>query len=158
VVAALMDAGLLPVLNNRRPVWDFARSLVILAKTEKIDVRVLAEFAFRVQPEPQSLPRVRQQELNHLLNRSPQLLKMIQMEANRREISLFSWVRQSIEDNLTSLGRQLADLERQIDDFFHQSPLWVEQETLLRTVPGGRTPNGAEPSGLAAGVGRLESS
>ena len=45
-------------------------------------------------------------------------------------------MRQSIDHNLDSLRRQLADLEREIDDFFHQSPLWVQQDTLLRTVPG----------------------
>jgi len=136
VVAALVAAGLTPVLINPRQVRDFARSLGILAKTDKIDARVLAEFAFRVQPEPRPLPAAQQQELNHLLSRRRQLLEMIQMESNRRELSPFRRVRQSIDENLDSLRRQLADLERQIDDFFHQSPLWVQQDTLLRTVPG----------------------
>jgi transposase len=136
VVAALVAASLAPVLINPRQVRDFARSLGILAKTDKIDARVLAEFAFRLQPEPRPLPAAQQQELNHLLSRRRQLLEMIQMEENRREISPFPRVRQSLEENLASLRRQLADLEREIDDFFHQSPLWVQQETLLRTVPG----------------------
>jgi transposase len=136
VVAALLAAGLTPVLINPRQVRDFARSLGILAKTDKIDAKVLAEFAFRVQPEPRPLPAAQQQELNHLLSRRRQLLEMIQMESNRREVSPFPRVRQSIDHNLDSLRRQLADLEREIDDFFHQSPLWVQQDTLLRTVPG----------------------
>jgi len=136
VVAALVAAGLAPVLINPRQVRDFARSLGILAKTDKIDAKVLAEFAFRVQPEPRPLPAAQQQELNHLLSRRSQLLEMIQMEFNRREISPFPRVRQSIDHNLDSLRRQMADLEREIDDFFHQSPLWVQQDTLLRTVPG----------------------
>jgi transposase len=136
VVAALVAAGLTPVLINPRQVRDFARSLGILAKTDKIDAKVLAEFAFRVQPEPRPLPAAQQQELNHLLSRRRQLLEMIQMECNRREVSPFPRVRQSIDHNLDSLRRQLADLEREIDDFFHQSPLWVQQDTLLRTVPG----------------------
>jgi transposase len=136
VVAALLAAGLTPVLINPRQVRDFARSLGILAKTDKIDAKVLAEFAFRVQPEPRPLPAAQQQELNHLLSRRRQLLEMIQMEHNRREVSPFPRVRQSIDHNLDSLRRQLADLERQIDDFFHQSPLWVQQDSLLRTVPG----------------------
>jgi len=136
VVAALVSGGLTPVLINPRQVRDFARSLGILAKTDKIDAKVLAEFAFRLQPEPRPLPAAQQQELNHLLSRRRQLLEMIQMECNRREVSPFSRVRQSIDHNLDSLRRQLADLEREIDDFFNQSPLWVQQDTLLRTVPG----------------------
>jgi hypothetical protein len=55
------------------------------------------------------------------------------MEYNRREVSPFLRVRQSIDHNLNSLRRQLADLEREIEDFFNQSPLWVQQDTLLRT-------------------------
>jgi transposase len=68
-VAALVAAGLTPVLINPRLVRDFARSLGILAKTDKIDAKVLAEFAFRVQPEPRPLPAAQQQELNHLMSR-----------------------------------------------------------------------------------------
>jgi len=105
VVSALVAAGLAPVLINPRQVRDFARSLDILAKTDKIDVKVLAEFAFRVQPEPRPLPAAQQQELNHLLSRRRQLLEMIQMECNRREISPFPRVRQSIDHNLDSLRR-----------------------------------------------------
>lgn len=136
VVAALVAAGLTPVLINPRQVRDFARALGILAKTDQIDAKVLAEFAFRVHPEPRPLPAAQQQELNHLMSRRRQLLEMIQMECNRREVSPFPRVRLSIDHNLDSLRRQLADLEREIDDFFHQSPLWVQQDTLLRTVPG----------------------
>jgi len=136
VVAALVAANLTPVLINPRQVRDFARSLGILAKTDKIDAKVLAEFAFRVQPEPRPLPTAQQQELNHLLSRRRQLLEMMQMESNRREVSPFLRVRQSIDHNLDSLRRQLTDLEREIDDFFNKSPLWVQQDALLRTVPG----------------------
>ncbi len=89
VAAALVAASLTPVLINPRQVRDFARSLGIMAKTDKIDAKVLAEFAFRLQPEPRPLPAAQQQELNHLLSRRRQLLEMIQMESNRREISPF---------------------------------------------------------------------
>ena len=106
------------MLINPRQGRDFARSLGILAKTDKIDAKVLAEFVFRVQSEPRPLPAAQQQELNLLLSRGRQLLDTIQMESNRRELSPFPRVRQSINENLDFLRRQLADLEWQIDDFF----------------------------------------
>jgi len=121
---------------NPRQVRDFACSLGILAKTDKLDARVLAEFAFRLQPQPGPLTTRQQQELNHLLSRRRQLLQMIQMENNCREISPFARVRQSIATNLDSWRRQWADLEREIDDFVRSSPLWVQQETFLRSTPG----------------------
>jgi transposase len=136
VVAALREASLAACFINPRQVRDFARSLGILAKTDAIDALVLARFAERLRPEPRPLPDAAQQELKQLLTRRRQLLDMILMEQNRLEFSPSSRVRQSIQAVVHSLSRQLQDLERQIDDFFRQHPLWVEQDQLLQSVPG----------------------
>ena len=136
VVAALRDASLPACFINPRQVRDFARSLGILAKTDAIDALVLARFAEKLRPEPRPLPDASQQELKQLLTRRRQLLDMILMEQNRLEVSPFSRVRQSIQEVVRSLTRQLQDLEREIDDFFRQHPLWVEKDQILRSVPG----------------------
>jgi transposase len=54
VLAALREAELPARFINPRQVRDFARSLGILAKTDKIDARVLALFAEKIRPEPRS--------------------------------------------------------------------------------------------------------
>ena len=56
VVAALAAAGL-PVVVNPRQVRDFARAHCILAKTDALDVRVLARFAAEVRPQPSTASR-----------------------------------------------------------------------------------------------------
>jgi transposase len=135
-VAALREAGLPACFINPRQVRDFARSLGILAKTDRIDARVLAQFAEKLRPEPRPLPDAQQQELKHLMVRRRQLLEMIQMEQNRLQISHFPRVKQSIQAALQALKEQLRQLDRDIDDFFRRYPVWLDQNQLLRSVPG----------------------
>ncbi len=49
--AALAEAGIPVVVANPRQVRDFARATGQLAKTDRIDARVLALFGERVRPE-----------------------------------------------------------------------------------------------------------
>ena len=136
VVAALREANLPACCINPRQVRDFARSLGILAKTDRIDARVLALFAEKLRPEPRPLPEEQQQELKHLMARRRQLLEMILMEQNRLQISPFLRVQQSIQSALQALKEQLQQLDRDIDDFFRRYPVWLDQDQLLRSVPG----------------------
>lgn len=136
IVAALREAGLPACFINPRQVRDFARSLGILAKTDRIDARVLAQFAEKLRPEPRPLPDAQHQELKHLMARRRQLLEMIQMEQNRLQISPFPRVKQSILAALQALKEQLRQLEQDIDDFFQRHPVWLDQDQLLRSVPG----------------------
>lgn len=50
LVRELSAAGLSVALVNPRQVWDYARALGKLAKTDRIDAVVLAQFAQTVQP------------------------------------------------------------------------------------------------------------
>jgi hypothetical protein len=61
---------------------------------------------------------------------------MIQMEKNRLEQAPFPRIRESLQKNIESLQEQLAALNREINDFLNQNPLWVEQKKLVTQVPG----------------------
>ena len=50
LLQALRAAGLPAALINPRQVRDFAKALGLLAKTDRLDARVLAHFAAAVQP------------------------------------------------------------------------------------------------------------
>jgi transposase len=136
VVAALREAEISACCINPRQVRDFARSLGILAKTDRIDARVLAHFAEKIRPEPRPWPEAQQQELKHLMARRRQLLEMILMEQNRLQISPFPRVQQSIQAALRALKEQLRQLDQDIDDFFRRYPVWLDQDQLLQSVPG----------------------
>lgn len=136
LVAALREAALPTCFINPKLIRNFARSAGIAAKTDRLDAHVLALYAHRMRPQPRPLPDEQQQELKHLRTRRQQLVKMIRMEKNRLGQAPFASIQHSLKKNIASLQEQLAALEREVDDFFNQHPLWVEQKKLVTQVPG----------------------
>ena len=49
---ALYQAGLPAAIVNPRRIRDFGRSMGILAKTDKLDAKVMAYFAAKIEPAP----------------------------------------------------------------------------------------------------------
>src|SRR5438105_8446011 len=84
VAAALAAAGVPVAIVNPRQVRHFGRATGILAKTDRLDARVLARFAAVVQPEPRPLPDAAQVELTELVQRRRQVIDMIAAEKLRR--------------------------------------------------------------------------
>ena len=132
LLAALREADLPACFINPKLVRSFARGAGIAAKTDRLDAQVLA----RMRPQPRTLPTQQQQELKLLLTRRRQLLEMIQMENNRLDPTPLPRIAQSIRQTIQSLEAQLAVLNREIDDFFQQHPLWVQLEQTLTSVLG----------------------
>src|SRR4026208_99281 len=70
--AMLAAAGLALSVVNPRQVRDFAKSTGILAKTDRLDARVLAHFGAAIKPEPRALPAAQPPLLAELmLGRGP---------------------------------------------------------------------------------------
>ncbi len=74
VTTALAAVGLPVVVINPRQDRDSARAIGQLAKTDRIDARVLAFFAERVRPELRSLASEEARLLDALLTRRRQIL------------------------------------------------------------------------------------
>ena len=135
ITAALSIGGIPVAVVNPRQVRDFARSLGKLAKTDRLDAQVLAHFGAATQPEPRPLPDAQAQELQALVARRRQVLQMHAAELQRRQRAL-PVVHQRIDRVLAVLEQELQDLDTDLHDRLQQSPLWREQEDLLRGVPG----------------------
>src|SRR6266581_2731063 len=80
VTGALAAAALPVAVVNPRQVRDFARSTGLLAKTDRLDAQLLAQFAEVVRPAPRPLPDAQAQELTALLQRRRQLVEMLTAE------------------------------------------------------------------------------
>jgi len=135
VTAALAAAGLAVAVVNPRQVRDFARATGQLAKTDALDARILALFAQRMEPAVRPLPEPTAQELAALLARRRQLLEMRTAERNRRP-ALAPRLRTRLDEHLTWLSQQIADLDRELDQTLRESPVWQAKEARLRTIPG----------------------
>jgi len=135
MVTALAVAGLPVVVINPRQVRDFGKATGKLAKTDVLDAKVLAHFAEAVRPVPRSLPDTETQALTALVTRRNQVISMLVAEKNRLCTSQPP-VRQRIQTHVAWLEQELDEIDRDLKETLHKSPVWREKENLLRTVPG----------------------
>lgn len=135
VAAALAAAGLAVAVVNPRQVREFARATGRLAKTDRLDARVLAHFAAAVRPEPRPLPDAAARELGALVARRRQVLEMLVAERHRRRTAGGA-VGERIQAHIGWLEGELDAVDGALGDAVRASPAWRAAEDLLRGVPG----------------------
>jgi transposase len=132
---ALASAELPVVVVNPRQVRDFAKATGQLAKTDGIDAVVLARFAEAVRPALRPLPDEVTLELRALIARRRQITEMIVAERNRLS-GVSKAIRKRIDAHIRWLEAELERADNDLDQSIRQSPVWRENEDLLRSVPG----------------------
>lgn len=135
-LAAALQASRLPaVIVNPRQVRDFARATGVLAKTDRIDARLLALFGLQVKPEVKLLPDQKAREMGNLLVRRRQLVEMLTAEHNRL-LQADDGVRPGIEIHIKWLEEAISTINDDLDRQIRSSPSWCEKDNLLQSVPG----------------------
>ena len=135
LITELFAGGLPFALVHPGRVRDFARSIGLLAKTDKLDARLLAHFGEAIQPPISRLPGEAEQYLNALMLRRRQLLDMLVDEKNHLASTRLS-LRPKVEAHIAWLESELADLNQQIEDQIHKVPHFKEKEAILRSAKG----------------------
>ena len=136
VAAAVAGREIAVAVVNPRQVRDFAKATGVLAKTDRIDARVLARFAEAVRPEPRPLPTAEAKELEEFLGRRRQIVDMLTMEKNRLSIASTERMKKSLKKHIAWLEEALRRANDDIDTAVRNSPAWREQEDLLRSFKG----------------------
>jgi len=139
LACALQAAGLPVAVVNPRQARDFAKSMGRLAKTDRIDARMLAEFASVLvrRDDLASLIRpvadAQQQALAAMVTRRRQLVTMMLSERQRLQLAI-AVVRPSIEAMIEAIRKQLDDVEAQMVS--HVQAHYAELDKLLRSASG----------------------
>lgn len=133
-VSELAAAGLAVVVVNPAQVRHYAKARGKWAKTDPIDARLIAEFARDLQPELRPLPDAETQALAALCQRRNQLLEMEQMEKSRLQRAPRA-NQKSIKAMLRFLGRQVEQVESEIQRSIRNSPVWQAKRELLESMP-----------------------
>lgn len=136
VVADLLGAGFHVAVVNPKRVRDFARALGLVAKTDRLDARVLALFAEKVQPAPAQKTPEKQAEIQQLVARRRQLIDLRTMESNRLEVTPSKAARKSIQAVLKLLERQIESIEAAIQTLVESDDDWRQKSQLVQSVPG----------------------
>ena len=135
-LAAALAAASLPVaVVNPRQVRDFAKSTGQLAKTDRLDARVLAHFGEAVRPPIRPLQDGETRILSAVLARRRQVSSIITAEKNRLSRAI-SKVSPRIQQHISWLEQELTDLDGDLRRTVRNSPVWRERDQLLRSVPG----------------------
>lgn len=139
VACALQAAGFAVAVVNPRQARDFAKAMGLLAKTDRVDARMLAQFADVLARHPQRerylkpLADEALQALGALVTRRRQGLDMLTAERNRLRMS-HATARKSIKDVIELLKRQLDTLNRQLARHVNAHNADIAQ--LLRSAKG----------------------
>jgi transposase len=123
------------VVVNARQIRDFAKAIGRLAKTDRIDAEVIAQFAEAVRPPLRQLKDEQTQRLHALNTRRRQLVAMLRSEQNRLS-SAPKWTQKEIQTHLKWLKKALEKMDKEISDLIKGSPIWREKEAILRSFKG----------------------
>ena len=134
IVVALHEAGLPVVVINPRQARDYAHALGVLAKTDRIDARVLARFAHDVQPPIRDFPDENARKLDAMISRRRQLLGLRTAELNRRHQASLPEIQHSIDSVIDVLDRQIAEIDSQLASAIEASETWRMKDQLLQSV------------------------
>lgn len=132
---ALQEAGVPVLVVNPRQARDFAKSQGILAKTDRVDARVLAHFAATTTLTARPLPTGPLRELAALVTRRTQLGEQLGAERNRRAQAT-GRIAASIAAVLTVLVAEQRAISAAITQLITTTPTLAAQATRLESVPG----------------------
>jgi len=132
----LQTAELPVMVVNPRRVREYARSQGRLAKTDRIDAQVIAEFAQSPRGQPRELPKVEARQRMALLTRKRQLVEMHVAESNRLEHAGDRLVVQSLRRSLRDLEKQIARFDREIAASIAADPQLQRKLEILDSTPG----------------------
>jgi len=136
VVMELVNAGHLVSVVNPRQVRDFAKSLGIFAKTDKIDARVIARFGELVRPRTVAQTHEKQDELDQLTTRRRQLVAARTAEINRQSMTTSKVVCESVQQHVDHLKKDISRIDAEITRLVKSDDEWNGKAKLLQSTPG----------------------
>ena len=135
-IAAALSSEKLPVsIVNARQIRDYAKATGKLAKTDRIDALIMAEFAERIKPSLRPLKSEETEEFKAIINRQRQLKDMITAELNRKTMAPKP-LKANIQAHIDWMKKELNDLDKDLKQRIETSPVWKVKDNLLQSIPG----------------------
>jgi len=135
IVSELVGRGQAVALVNPTRVCAFARAEGILAKTDKIDARVIARFGATMKPQARARRAEAQVELNEMVTRRRQLVLILTAEKNRLQTASPA-MQAHIASHIAWLQAEIEALEQQLSQAIKANPEWTETAKRVESVPG----------------------
>jgi transposase len=136
LASELVAQGFAVAVVNPRQVRDFARCKGELAKTDRLDARVLCAFARAIRPAARGIPDAATRELAELLARRRQLVEMRAQESQRVYTAATKAAQKSLKAHIAWLDKRIDEIDGELRGRLRESPAWRAKDDLLRSIPG----------------------
>lgn len=120
---------------NPRQARNFARATGKVAKTDKIDARMLAHYAEAIKPEPCRISDIHNSQLDQLMNRRRQIVDMITAEKNRLRRSI-GLVKTHIKAHIVWLEDEKDNIQKQISECIQGCDEYKEIDDICQSCTG----------------------
>jgi transposase len=107
-----------------------------LAKTDRIDADVLAQFARIVHPKPRQAPSQQAAALSELVTRRHQVSDLLTAEANRLPMARHPKVLKSLHKSIRALEQQIIDLDKLIRDNIESDDGFRRKDEIVQSFQG----------------------
>lgn len=134
-VEAALARGLPVIVMQPIKIRRYAGAIGLLAKTDKLDARLIAEFAAVMKPPFRCPVNANTRYIRDLLVRRRQLLRISTMEKNRLQI-MPEHLTDDIQQLINELQRQVKQIDHHLDEAVQVQSEWQEQFERLIAVPG----------------------
>jgi transposase len=135
VTTVLRARGIAVCVVNPRQVRDFAKATGQLAKTDRLDARVLAHFGAALAPRETVTQAIDVDAVRALLDRRRQLVEARTAEKNRRQTAPEAVI-DSIDEHITWLDDQITQLDAAIEGAVTACAALADPLGRLQAIPG----------------------
>jgi transposase len=135
LVQAMLIQGVPVAVANPTRVRALAKATGKLAKTDVIDARLIAEYAFKIQPAVLAPKKAQEIRLKALVTRREQLIVMRTAEQNRLGTALNS-LQSDIREHIEWMTDRIQALDAEIEQLIDLLPEWRVQVDRLDSIPG----------------------
>ena len=132
----LAAVGLAVALINPHRARLFAQALGELAKTDRIDARILALAGERLQPDQVRPPTADEEALEELAGARSAALDERTAITNRLRTTSLAFLRRELAARLRSLDRHIKRLEIRIEAMIAADPVRARHAAIIRSIPG----------------------
>jgi transposase len=136
LAADLLDAAIPVAVVNPQRAREFARSTGKLEKTDRIDARVLAQFARAIDHQTTVQGPQKQTELDDLVSRRRSLVQLRIAEKNRMGEDQPRLAKSQSAKLLRLIEQQIEDLDRAIAALIENNDDWKNKHQIITSVPG----------------------
>jgi transposase len=136
ILRTLQKTGHKVARVNARQVRDFARCKGLLAKTDALDARVLAEYGALIQPKPTQPLSENIHKLRALLQRRQQLSDMMAKEKTARQQATVTEVIAQMDGFLRYLQTELESMNALISMVIYEDEALVAKQDCLSSCKG----------------------